>query len=451
MAEKDFSRKLRRGLGSAIIELKDNPYRTRYRDIVLRCCLRNIAYDTQLEGTKGYYLYTAIKTFDDPKIFLDKIVEKFERRLYWRLSEQLYDILCCFSNDGNRIADEALEKKYSDLKKRLPLMRNYRLNLCEREQLEGLMIRKLENGFKSFKQCINDIDEMIEKRGNGDCLWCDSFFASAKVKFGKKRVNDFIDKMCEKSDAIKTLINTLKEEELSHKEYQENLLTETITVDVLLQNAREAAKNENPRSKMPRFRHLFAKKASDAELIELAHTVLREDDETVKALLLMMFWRRPFPLGITPLIEYAQSKNELLSEIAIDKLESFKDKRVHDLAMQLLEEKGHDSFALGLLKKNYRKTDDDIIRKLIKKTSSIPHHVQRDIVDIYTHHRSINSHPILHHVYQNGNCTYCRYGIVRAMNHCKVLSDEIIEECLFDSYEDTRKLAKKIKRRKNST
>jgi len=166
---------------------------------------------------------------------------------------------------------------------------------------------------------------------------------------------------------------------------------------------------------------------------------LCKNDETVKALLLMMFWRRLFPLDIAPLIEYANSNSELLSEIAIDKLGYTKDKRIHDLAIHLLEEKGLDSHALGLLKKNYRKTDDDIIRKLIVKVSSVPQYVQGDIADIYKHHRSANALPILLHVYQNGYCTHCRHGIVQAMNHCKVLSDGIIEECLHDSYEDTRK------------
>lgn len=69
MTLKDFTRNLRRGLGSAIIELKNNPEREIYRGIVMRACLKDIAYDTQVEGTKGYYLYTAIKIFDNPKNF----------------------------------------------------------------------------------------------------------------------------------------------------------------------------------------------------------------------------------------------------------------------------------------------------------------------------------------------------------------------------------------------
>jgi hypothetical protein len=199
---------------------------------------------------------------------------------------------------------------------------------------------------------------------------------------------------------------------------------------------------------MPRFRHSFAKKASEAELIELASIVLSEADETVKALLLLMFHRRPFPLDIAPLMEYAQSENEFLSGNAIDRLKYIKDIRIHDFAMRLLDEKGLDSFALGLLEMNYRKADDDIIYRLIKIASNIPQHVQSDIVDIYTHHRSADALPILSHVYSKGICTHCRCGILRAMNHCKVLSDEILDECLYDSYEDTRKLAKRLKSRR---
>jgi len=60
MTEKTFLYNLRRGLGSAIIELHENPERGKYRNIVLRYCLKDIGYDVQSKGTKGYYLYTAI-------------------------------------------------------------------------------------------------------------------------------------------------------------------------------------------------------------------------------------------------------------------------------------------------------------------------------------------------------------------------------------------------------
>ena len=182
MTEQVFSHNLRRGLGSAIIELQTNPNHEQYRSIVLQCCLKDIAHDTQVEGTKGYYLYTAISTFSDTKVFLDKIIEKFEKPLNWRLSKQLYHTLNCFADDGNKTAADAIDNMYDELKKRLPLMRDYNFRFFERELLEELMIRKLDSGFRAFKQCINDIGEMIIKRGNNDCAWYDWFFDNAEEK-----------------------------------------------------------------------------------------------------------------------------------------------------------------------------------------------------------------------------------------------------------------------------
>ena len=200
--------------------------------------------------------------------------------------------------------------------------------------------------------------------------------------------------------------------------------------------------------KLLKNKRRFAPKASDNDLLELAHAALEEKNETVKALLLNQFWLKPFPLDIAPLIEYAQSDNMLLAEVAINRLKEFKDKRIHDLAVELLEVKGLHSFALALLIKNYKKADDDIILKLIKKSASIPHQIQQDIRDIYSHHRSANAFPALLRVYQKGDCSFCRFGIVKAMNHCGLLTDEILNECLYDSYDDTRKFAQRVKQRR---
>jgi hypothetical protein len=50
-----FKKQLRRGLGSAIVELMNAPDKEVYRDAVLWGCVHDIAYDTQVEGTKADY------------------------------------------------------------------------------------------------------------------------------------------------------------------------------------------------------------------------------------------------------------------------------------------------------------------------------------------------------------------------------------------------------------
>jgi hypothetical protein len=151
-----------------------------------------------------------------------------------------------------------------------------------------------------------------------------------------------------------------------------------------------------------------------------------------------------FPLEISHLLKYVQSDNNLLQEIAIDCLEKIRDIRVHDLAIKLLKEKGLNSLALGLLKNNYVKSDDEIICNLIKNSSKILHHTQMNMRDIFLKYKSKNILPALLRVYQKGECSYCRYEIVKAMEHCGVLSNEILNECLYDFYDDTRVFAKRI-------
>ena len=67
MNEKAFSLALRRGLGGAIVELKNAEDKSAYREAVLRCCLRDITFDWQVEGSKGEYLYDAILASGEPE------------------------------------------------------------------------------------------------------------------------------------------------------------------------------------------------------------------------------------------------------------------------------------------------------------------------------------------------------------------------------------------------
>ena len=69
MTERTFSQALRWGLGSAIVELKNAENKRAYRDILLRRCLRDIAYDWQSEGTKGHYLYVALLASGEPEYY----------------------------------------------------------------------------------------------------------------------------------------------------------------------------------------------------------------------------------------------------------------------------------------------------------------------------------------------------------------------------------------------
>ncbi len=457
MSPSTFTRNLRRGLGSAIIELKRNTGIEEYRDIVMKSCLKDIAYDTQVEGTKGYYLYTAIKTFESPEIFLNSIIEKFEKRLYWRLSEQLFEILACFSDDGYVKADEAFEKKYCELKNHLPAMRDKEFSrFCERELLEKLMVRKLNKGFESFKQCVNDMGEMIIKRGNDDCLWYDFFVESAKDIFGngvysflENDKNDntkiffqmFNKSNSEENGGLNLKIMTASDFSRVFEYEQDPRKEEKVTIEQLITRATELSleTDSNPYRMRPLSRK-FAKQAKKEDLKRLARIAIDEPSDFIKSALLHVFSFVAFPLDIDLLLPYSVSDNDSLREITIKVLSCIKDKRIHAFAIQLFNDMKVEN-VIKLLEANFEVDDEALIRKHIVHSKRVTHGLIVSITDIFGEHKSNTCGDILLHLYKNAECTHCRYKVVETMINNNVIPEKILIECQHDSYEDTRKLA----------
>jgi len=453
MTLKTFAYDFRRGLGSAIIELKNNPEREKYRDIVLRYCLKDIAYDTQAEGTKGFYLYTAINCFDKHEDFLNTIIEKFNKKLYWRLSEQLYDILVCFSEAGNKIAEKALEEKYIKLKKRLPLMREFNLRYCEREQFEHLMIKKSDSSFKAFKQCINDMGEMILKRGNNECLWYNWFLENAENKYGES-IYTYI-----KSEENVNIIEFYKAYSKSKsKDLNDKIVTvdafcqsyntgtdvpknEKITIKQLIDYANKIEKTKSKPFSIRMYAIKFAKQANKSELNKLGAIALDESSDLVKAALLFTFNFTDFPHDVELLFPYVFSDCRDLRYIAVEALSRITDKKINALVFRLFNE-GQIENAIALLKSNFTPEEEPFIRKYVKSKKNILHGIITDIAKIYNKYKSETCGDILLHLYKNTECTHCRYNIVEAMIKNNVLPKNILEECRYDSYNETRKILK---------
>jgi len=441
MTIRTFTKDFRRGLGSAIIELKNNPERDKYQDIVMRSCLKDIAYDTQVEGTKGYYLYTAIKMFTNYDFFLDKISEKFNKKLYWRLSDQLFDILCCFSCDGYIIAGEALENKYKWLKKHLPIMKNYNHYYGERELFQRLMRRKLDSGLNGFKQCINDMGEMIIKCGNDGCLWYDCFLFEAESEIGKDIFTYLENSEEEKVTAFYHAYKLNKKQEFERNTYK-NSKTEAVTIEQLINRAHELAATNNPFRIFPLSRY-FAKHASINELKMLAEIALQEPSDLIKSSLLLTFRDVDFPFDIELLFQYVFSNNMFLREAVIWVFSRIKDRRIHAFVPQLFRNNNVED-ALSLLESNFEIGDETLIRKYIICSKRITHKMIISIINIYKNNKSKSCSDILLHFYKNTECTHCRCDIVETMIKNNVISQSILEECNYDSYKETRKLVENI-------
>ena len=444
MTEKDFLRKLRRGLGSAIVELWENPDRTKYRDIVLKCCLKNIGYDVQSEGTKGYYLYTAICALGEKDEFENTLINTFQKRLEHNLFQQIADILCLYADDGSERARKALNEKYQSLYNRLLRQKAFPFRYCEREQFEYLMICQVDYGkWAAFKQCIHDAGTIIAVRHDDLCSEYDWFIAHCENIFGKNKVAEYFERETKSSTEVRAFTDAISELASIREKNSRLRIEPEVTLESYIARAKELESDQYAYARMRLAARRFSRQASPEDFLKLVSHISDEPSDEIKANMLHVFRDADFPGDIGLLVNYVPCDCERLRDIAIDALGRFRDKRVHDLAIKLITEGNLDA-GLPLLIENWHKADEKLIRKQVLQTKKVSHSMQQDLRNIYAKHHSNSCGNILAHVYEYGDCTYCRSGIVKVMNKNYVLTDYLLKECRYDSFDETRKLAERV-------
>ena len=365
MTKRDFLHKLLRGLGGAIVEIQENPDRAKYGDIVLRCCLKDISYDVQCEGTKGYYLYRAICALKAKDDFEDTLINSFLKRTDDRLFQQLADILCLYADDGSGKAKNALHEKYRGLVERLSGQKALPYKFCENEQFEYLMICEVDtNKWPAFKMCVADATRvsLARKEGTGDSY--DWFFDHCKNKFGKGRIAKYLHRAAEKATVISAFLTEIKEREKTREESSRLRIEPEVTFERYVSRAKEPEKDQYACVRMRMDAMRFSRQATQDELSQLVSIIEGERSDEVRANLLYVFRKINFPADIGLLIEYAEGNCERLQNAAIDALKRFHDRQVRELAVRFVTAGNLDA-GLPLLIENWRKQDEILIRERV--------------------------------------------------------------------------------------
>ncbi len=447
MTDREFLHQFRRGIGSAIVELQDNEQRERFKEIVLRCCLKDIGYDIQSEGTKGDYLYQAISTLGCEDEFLARVPDVYLRRLPHGLMVQITDLLTACERNGSNRAFDILRMKHKQLWLRLKTQKTFPTRYCEREQFETLQIAFLyRGGWKSFENAIHNAGAIILKRGEDLCSEYDWFFACAEDRFDEQRVQTYLHTAGETSPRVRAMRDAYEASRALAEERDKKRVQSPITADLLISDIQNSSSDDKPYRVIGKILR-FGREASKAELVLLAERIKSEEDPAVLARLLRVYQDVDYPLDPAFLLELARSNHAELREAAVQALGRFREKSIHDLAVSLIEENEAD-LALTLLQKNWRKADDALIESIVLKSRRVTHAMQMNLLELYLKHRSCSCGKILLHTYRNGECGFCRRWVIDAMAKNKILTDEILRECQYDSYDETRAFADRLLKRR---
>ncbi len=426
-----FKEDFKRGLGSSYIQLKDSNNREKYRDIVLWCCIHNTCYDMQCEGGRGSFLYNAISLFEDKSFFEEAIIQRFMRKnIETWLFDQLCELLYLFSLDGSTKAREALHTKYNRL---LELVFHKR-DRDQEENLEWLStwLTSLD-GFTGFKNMAQQFGEYAFKNTDGWSM--DWFYSNAKNKFGAKRVDMYLQKNATKSPYIQAFLESVSDQRIQHRSDDPPLTLARLV---------EAARKRQSRGLAIRF----GKVATNNDLIELAKYAIAEANPLIKLELLWAFRKVRFPLDEQWVFELTESDHPELRDIAFDMLVHLPSDRTHDYAIRLMLEKKELGNALSLLCSCYRNEDEELLFQGIKGLDISYEEGDWHSVFMSIEHlldnRSFKISPALCiYIYRQTLCSVCRNRLIQKMSKRNMLPPAILEECLYDSYEDLRRWARR--------
>ena len=421
MNEKLFKQAMLRGQGRCVLACKEEP--EKYRRAIMWGCTHQIAYDAQCQGTGAWYLHELVSCYPEAEPFRDAAVSMlFGKNMPIWLQLQAEEFLHYLADDGDEIAKRALWDKYTQMNSEL-MAKKRRPNGYFRlvDDYVFLAIDLICEEDNSFRIC-SDMGRLISENPIYDARDFGSFFWHIRDQKQMTALKSYA-----KRDGYAALF--LAESVKAEKEDKEAFKERDAQNKRLPQTNKEEA-----------FR-------------SCAERYVNESDPEKRADLLQVFvFRSVFPLEPDPVIKDASSGNERLSDTAWRALRHIRSPKVQAFAHSNLD--AVPEKLIPLLITNYSEEDRPLLEILLEKSRT-----DKDADDIIhsigfcvNDQRDIGLKApawLLRWFYENDRCSFCREELVREMGRRRLLTDEILKECLYDSNEDIRKYASKRLEKQN--
>ena len=199
----------------------------------------------------------------------------------------------------------------------------------------------------------------------------------------------------------------------------------------------------------------FAQNASYDDLEKLLQIAMAEQNLQRRVELIWGLRRATVQIPEEIISKLLTSENEDIRDTAFYILKKNPSPKMRDYALSLIISGEDIVNAISLLSKNILPEDEQLFCDAVK---SIPanysegdwHSAFMSAEDGMKNLRGKPKTDILEYLYRNQLCGSCREWIVRLMHKKKILPDEILQECRYDSNSDVRDFAERIIKNKQS-
>ena len=428
MTKTEFKSAMLRGLGRCVTAVQQDP--EKYRSVVLWACGRDISYDTQSEGTRAWYVYKMACSYPDRESFVhaaSDALTRYRPNNTWDLAH-LGELLMYFACDGYETARAAVEEAYQKLlagmRKRTCRPKGVAFSELTDLQLLGVL---LADNRAAFLRIAGDFGRLCREKTymmDGDF---DSFFAEKSRQYKKA-----MERAAKTDQNIACFLQRelayLAEMEAQHEERKRLPISQKTGIPLSKWLATEA----------------------DFETVQQYARKYRETTQPeLRAEALSAFVACPYPDDPQPILEDALSACETLRSTAWRVLENIQHSAVRSFALNNAAAGIQTTENFALLAKNYMSEDGPLLKRLLQTMidSKDWDSVHAAGMDVCCACRQGSSIPRPKHLlpllYEHTPCSCCRKTIVTCMSRHRMLTEDLLEECLNDSDDHIRSFAKK--------
>jgi hypothetical protein len=401
--------------------MKNNPG-VDFSNAIIKAALINLSYDNQCESSRAEYVYDLMELSGQKKKIRKAILNGLmnEKNDDWALV-QLFELAVIFVKHGDQEARKAIYKRFN--KKDENAVWAGVSSIIELDGLQGLIRVADARG----KMIVKDYEEWdngflikdFQEQNPGINAW------NELIKAGKN--NKFIKAYL---DAIR------KNKRLNRRRTRPKCSYKTVKNSI----------NKNAIQPLPFY---GVKEISSSDIKKIASDFLKESSPERLESYLSVFKKVKYPYDYKTILNLAKKRNRKSSricEFASTALKYFSGEDIRKFALEKIQTIRIPYDYLDLLVSNYKKGDSKLFTKIISrcKDEHEAHTIAQRIINIYEANKTPECKEPLEDIYNRINCGICRHLIVKILIKNKVLSLKIKNEIHYDSYEDTRKLAKSL-------
>ncbi len=426
MTKAQYKQSLRRGLGRSLLAARADPQR--YRSVVLWACRHAQAFDTQMEGSRAWFTYQLVRCYDDAAPFVAAACEAIAR---WKADHgrtmlYLAELLRYFARDGSALAAQTLARQYETLLARLRGSACVPVEKSVRDNFTYLCI-VLADDRTSFLKIAEDLGRLYRERPFYDAEDFDWLHA---LRDNRYRVS--LERRAQKSENAAAYRR-------AWQDYTQRL------------EARSAAEKQTALMEPFALSGRLRRTADQETLLRYAQAYLAQEEPEARARALAAFCDCPFPGDPAPLIADARSACTALRRAVWLAMENLRHPLVRAAAMEAATQLP--ALALPVLLHNFLPADAPLVERLV---TTVPvdfadttgwHAVHRAVLAMEREGRKPPA-ALLRHIYETAYCSFCRESAVRAMGERRLLTSEILQECLLDSNCEIRAYARRLLRRR---